>query len=127
MRTDAVVVGSGPNGLIAAVTLTRAGLRVRVVEGAATPGGGCRTAELTLPGFRHDVCAAVHPMLAASPFFRGWGRVRLCQPAVEWAHPLDSGRAAVVVRSLEHTAACLGSDASHYRRVVAPLALSGGA
>ncbi len=67
--TDAVVVGSGPNGLAAAIMLGRAGLAVRVIEGAETPGGGCRTAELTLPGFRHDICSAVHPLAAASPFF----------------------------------------------------------
>jgi phytoene dehydrogenase-like protein len=117
---DAVIVGSGPNGLAAAVTLARAGLGVRVVEGAATPGGGCRTAELTLPGFQHDVCSAVHPMLAASPFFRGWGGVRLREPEVQWAHPLDGGRAGAVVRSLRATAAGLGADASRYERLIAP-------
>ena len=68
---DAVVVGSGPNGLAAALTMARAGLSVHVIEGAATPGGGCRTEELTLPGFRHDVCSAVHPLAGASPFFAG--------------------------------------------------------
>ena len=67
---DAIVVGAGPNGLAAAVTLARAGLAVHVIEGAPTPGGGCRTQELTLPGFQHDVCSAVHPLAAASPFFQ---------------------------------------------------------
>ena len=67
---DAVIVGSGPNGLAAGVTLAAAGLRVQVIEGAGTPGGGCRTEELTLPGFRHDVCSAAHPLALASPCFR---------------------------------------------------------
>jgi phytoene dehydrogenase-like protein len=123
---DAVVVGSGPNGLAAAVTLARAGLSVDCYEGADTPGGGCRTAALTLPGFRHDVCAAVHPLVAASPFFRrvdlaGRG-VRLLTPDVAFAHPLDGGRAAAVVRSVDDTAETLGTDADAYRRLFGPLA-----
>jgi phytoene dehydrogenase-like protein len=92
---DAVVVGSGPNGLAAALTLARAGLTVQVLEGAQTPGGGCRTAELTLPGFAHDVCSTVHALAVVSPFFadtdlaaRG---VRLLTPKVAAAHPLDGG------------------------------------
>ncbi len=72
-RADAIVVGSGPNGLAAALTMARAGLAVDVIEGAETLGGGCRTEELTLPGFHHDVCSAVHPLLSASPFFAGIG------------------------------------------------------
>ena len=96
---DAVIVGSGPNGLAAAVTLSAAGLRVLVIEGAATPGGGCRTEELTLPGFRHDVCSAAHPLALASPFFRRFGLaargVRFAEPEVVLAHPLDGGAAAV--------------------------------
>jgi phytoene dehydrogenase-like protein len=122
---DAVVVGSGPNGLAAALTLARAGLIVDVFEGAATPGGGCRTAELTLPGFRHDVCSAVHPLVAASPFFlntdlaaRG---VRLRTPGVAFAHPLDGGRAAAVAGSVDETAGGLGADANAYRRLFSPL------
>ena len=102
---DAIVVGSGPNGLAAAITLARAGLKVQLVEGADTPGGGCRTAELTLPGFKHDVCSAVHPLAASSPFFtsidlaaRG---VTLCTPKVAFAHPQDGGRAAAAWRRTE--------------------------
>src|SRR6202045_290824 len=104
---DAIVVGSGPNGLAAALTLARAGLVVDVYEGADTPGGGCRTQELTLPGFHHDVCSAVHPLLVASPFFRGIDLaalgVNLVTPEVSFAHPLDHGRAAATVRSVTQT------------------------
>ena len=122
---DAVVVGSGPNGLAGALTLARAGHRVVVYEGAAALGGGCRTAELTLPGFRHDVCSAVHPLVLASPFFRSVdlaGRgVRMLAPAVAFAHPLDGGRAAAVRGSVEDTAGSLGVDAKAYRRLFDPL------
>jgi phytoene dehydrogenase-like protein len=120
---DAVVVGSGPNGLAAALTLARAGLRVHVYEGAQTPGGGCRTAELTLPGFAHDVCSTVHPLLAASPFFceTPLSGLALKTPEVAFAHPLDGGRAAAVTNSVEHTAATLGDDARAYRRMFEPL------
>jgi phytoene dehydrogenase-like protein len=122
---DAIVVGSGPNGLAAAVTLARAGLSVHVIEGAATPGGGCRTEELTLPGFHHDVCSAVHPLAGASPFFTGTDLaargVRLLTPKVAFAHPLDGGRAAAVVGSVEETAAELGPDGHAYRRLLEPL------
>ncbi len=128
---DAVVVGSGPNGLAAAVTLPAAGLRVLVIEGAATAGGGCRTEELTLPGFRHDVCSASHPLAAVSPFFRRFGLagrgVTLAQPPVVLAHPLDGGRAAVVTRSVLDTAARFGADAAPYRRLMLPLAAGGDA
>jgi phytoene dehydrogenase-like protein len=117
---DAIVVGSGPNGLAAAVTLGQAGLRVHVYEGAKVPGGGARTEELTLPGFRHDVCSAVHPLALASPFFRRFDLasrgVRLLEPDVQFAHPLDDGRAGFVVRSLDDTADALGADAQAYRR-----------
>jgi phytoene dehydrogenase-like protein len=123
------VVGSGPNGLAAAVTLAAAGLRVHVIEGAATPGGGCRTEQLTLPGFRHDVCSAAHPLALASPFFRRFdpaGRgVRFAQPEVVYAHPLDGGRAGLVTRSVSETAARLGGDAAAYRRLMQPLADEG--
>jgi phytoene dehydrogenase-like protein len=123
---DAVVVGSGPNGLAAAVTLSAAGLRVLVIEGAGTPGGGCRTEELTLPGFRHDVCSAAHPLALASSFFRrfdlGARGVRFAFPGVEFANPLDGGRAAVVTRSVAATAERLGPDGAAYRRLFGPLA-----
>jgi phytoene dehydrogenase-like protein len=122
---DAVVVGSGPNGLAAAVTLARAGLSVHVIEGAATPGGGCRTEELTLPGFHHDVCSAVHPLAGASPFFTGTDLaargVRLLTPKVAFAHPLDGGRAAAVAGSVDETAAELGPDGRTYRQLLEPL------
>ena len=122
---DAIIVGSGPNGLSAAITLARAGLHVRVIEGSETAGGGCRTGELTLPGFRHDICSAVHPLAAASPFFRSIDLaargVTLCTPKVAFAHPLDGGRAAAVAGSVEETAGGLGRDAGAYRRLFGPL------
>jgi phytoene dehydrogenase-like protein len=122
---DAVVVGSGPNGLAAALTLARAGMVVEVFEGAEEPGGGCRSAELTLPGFTHDICSAVHPLASASPFFRGTDLaargVRLLYPKVAFAHPLDGGRAAAVAGSVEETAASLGADGAQYRRLMGPL------
>jgi phytoene dehydrogenase-like protein len=122
---DVIVVGSGPNGLAAAVTLARAGLAVHVIEGGDTPGGGCRTAELTLPGFHHDVCSAVHPLAAASPFFQGVDLaalgVTLRTPKVAFAHPLDGGRAAWLAGSVEETAGGLGADGAAYRRLLGPL------
>ncbi len=125
MSADAMVVGSGPNGLAAAVTLARSGLAVHVIEGAETPGGGCRTAELTLPGFRHDVCSAVHPLAAASPFFRQLDLaalgVALRTPKVAFAHPLDGGRAAWLAGSVDETAGNLGADGAAYRRLLEPL------
>ena len=122
---DAVVVGSGPNGLAAAVTMAAAGLRVQVIEGASTIGGGCRTEELTLPGFWHDVCSASHPLAVASPFFRRFDLaargVALAWPEVEFAQPLDGGRAAVVTRLVEDTAARLGADGRAYQRLLRPI------
>jgi phytoene dehydrogenase-like protein len=124
-QADAIVVGSGPNGLAAAVTLARAGLSVHVIEGADTPGGGCRTEELTRPGFRHDVCSAVHPLAGVSPFFAGAGLaargVTLLTPEVAFAHPLDGGRAGAVRGSVSETAATLGRDQRAYQRLLAPL------
>jgi phytoene dehydrogenase-like protein len=122
---DAVVVGSGPNGLAAAITLARAGRTVIVFEARDKIGGGCRTGELTLPGFAHDICAAIHPMGVASPFMR---KLPLEQYGVEWiqppaplAHPFDDGSVAVLERSIEATGMWLGDDAAAYRRLMMPL------
>jgi phytoene dehydrogenase-like protein len=122
---DAIVVGSGPNGLAAAVALARAGHSVRVFEANPTIGGGTRTAELTLPGFHHDVCSAIHPMAVASPFFN---ELPLAEHGLEWihpplplAHPLDDGSAAFLTRSVDETAESLGADARAYRKLMAPL------
>src|SRR5438128_6191793 len=111
---DAIVVGSGPNGLAAAITLARAGRAVLVLEANETIGGGTRSAELTLPGFVHDVCSAVHPLGLGSPFFRQlplekYG-LRWVQPEFPLAHPLGEGTAAVLQRSVPETAAGLGKD-----------------
>ncbi len=125
-EADAVVVGSGPNGLAAAVTLSAAGLRVLVIEGAATAGGGCRTEQLTVPGFWHDTCSAAHPLAVASSFFRRFDLaargVQFASPDVVFAQPLDGGRAAVVTRSVAATAEHLGRDGAAYRRLFGPLA-----
>src|SRR3954453_19556242 len=124
-KPDAVVVGAGPNGLAAALRLAAAGLQVRVVEAGTRLGGGMRTEELIRPGFHHDVCSTVQPMAAAAPFFREFDPesrgVRLVQPEVNFAHPLDGGRAAVSRRSLAETADGLGPDGAAYRRVFEPL------
>jgi phytoene dehydrogenase-like protein len=122
---DAVVVGAGPNGLAAAVTLARAGLSVEVVERNDTIGGGARTAELTLPGFLHDVCSAVHPMALQSEFFRRFrmeDRIELRLPEVQYGHPLDHGRAGIAYQDLDRTAAELGVDGPAFRQLMAPLA-----
>lgn len=122
---DAVIVGAGPNGLAAAITMARAGRSVLVIEAKATIGGGARTCELTLPGFRHDICSAIHPLGLGSPFMRTlpWEQlgVEWIQPDIPLAHPLDDG-AASLHRSSVETAASLGRDGPGWRRLVEPLA-----
>jgi len=122
---DAIVVGSGPNGLAAAITLARAGRSVLVREEQETVGGGTRSAELTLPGFVHDVCSAVHPLALGSPFFRSLPLaehgLEFVHPSAPLAHPLESGEAVLLERSLEETAAGLGGDARAYRRLLGPV------
>ncbi|WP_227980325.1 phytoene desaturase family protein [Nocardia spumae] len=122
---DAVVVGSGPNGLAAAVVLARAGLEVAVFEAAESAGGGSRTAELTLPGFQHDLCAGAHPMASASPFFRAFDLaahgVELLRPDISYGHPLDGGAAAVAWRDLDRTVDGLGRDGAAWRGLFEPL------
>ncbi|MFH5879214.1 phytoene desaturase family protein [Arthrobacter sp. NA-172] len=121
---EVAVVGSGPNGLAAAVVMARAGLAVRVYEAAETIGGGTRSAELLEPGHVYDVCSAVHPMALASRFFRDFElerRVELRLPEVQYGTPLDGGRAALAYRSLERTASELGADGAAFVRLMRPL------
>lgn len=123
--TTAVVVGSGPNGLAAAITLARAGAVVTVLEAADRIGGGARSSELTEPGLVHDDCSAFHPMGAASPFLRSLNLrdygLRWRWPRIDLAHPLDGGRAGILVRSLSATVEHLGRDGQAWRRLVGPI------
>jgi phytoene dehydrogenase-like protein len=122
---DAIVVGAGPNGLSAAITLQQAGLSVLLIEGKDSIGGGMRSAQLTLPGFVHDICSAIHPMAALSPFF---SQLPLQQHGLEYifppiaaAHPFDDGSAALLTHSINETARSLGEDEHTYRKLLQPL------
>jgi phytoene dehydrogenase-like protein len=119
------VIGSGPNGLAAAITFAQAGRSVLVVEGNDAIGGGTRSDELTLPGFTHDVCSAVHPMAVISPFFRALPLEKhglaWIHPPVPLAHPLDDGSAPALLRSVDETAASLGHDGESYKRMFSRL------
>jgi phytoene dehydrogenase-like protein len=124
-RCDAIVVGSGPNGLAAAIRLAQAGVSVCVIEREPTAGGGTRSSALTLPGFLHDVCSAVHPLAVGSPFFRS---LPLAEHGLEWitppaavAHPFDDGTAVCIDRSVHRTALRLDGDERAYRDLVGPL------
>ena len=124
----AVVVGSGPNGLAAGIALAEAGRSVTVLEGADRLGGGCRSEELTLPGFVHDTCSTVHSLALASPFLStlplAEHGLELVHPSAPLAHPLDDGSAVMLERSVDETARGLGADAAAYRRLFGPLVLS---
>jgi len=120
-QPDAIVIGSGPNGLAAAIEIARAGRKVLVLEAEPTIGGGVRSAELTLPGFVHDICSAVHPLAIASPFFRTLPLdahgLRWITPPLMLAHPLDDGTATVMAKSMDETAAQMGADGAAYREL----------
>ncbi|HEX4588728.1 MAG TPA: NAD(P)/FAD-dependent oxidoreductase, partial [Gemmataceae bacterium] len=124
-KYDAIVIGSGPNGLSAAIALAQAGHSVQVVEAHETIGGGCRTLPLTLPGFRHDMCSSIHPMAVTSPF---WRELPLAEHGLDWvfpptpcAHPFDDGTAAALEKSVDATAETLGDDGPAYRKRVGRL------
>ena len=126
---DAVVVGSGPNGLVGAVLLAEAGLRVLVLEAGAVAGGGMRTEELTLPGFRHDVCSSVHPLGVASPAFRALGLghegLAFAHPEIPLAHPLDGDRPGLLHRDLAATVADLADEGPAWKRLIGPSVRAG--
>jgi phytoene dehydrogenase-like protein len=122
---DAVIVGSGPNGLSAGIVLQKAGLSVLILEGESSIGGGMRSSALTLPGYLHDVCSAIHPLAADSPFFKTLPLadhgLEFVYPTVAAAHPFDDGTAAILAGSLEKTASSLGPDEASYLRLLQPL------
>ncbi|HEX6086072.1 MAG TPA: FAD-dependent oxidoreductase, partial [Thermoanaerobaculia bacterium] len=127
---DAVIVGSGPNGLSAAIVLAREGKSVLVLEAKETIGGGARTEQVTLPGFHHDICSAIHPMSVVSPFIRD---LPLAEHGLEWAwspaaiaHPLDDGSVAILEQSVDATAGRLGADEASYRKLMKPFATNAG-
>src|SRR6266487_3400311 len=127
-KYDAIVIGAGPNGLAAAITLAQASRSVLLYEAKDTIGGGARSMGLTLPGFVHDVCSAIHPLGMGSPFLRTlpleqYG-LEWLQPSMPLAHPFDDGTAAVLDRSIEATSTTLGHDADAYRKLMEPLAAS---
>ncbi|HYC84486.1 MAG TPA: NAD(P)/FAD-dependent oxidoreductase, partial [Chryseosolibacter sp.] len=118
-------MGSGPNGLAAAITMKHAGLNVLLLEGKPTVGGGLRTAELTLPGFKHDICSAIHPLAIASPLFsafplKAFG-LDYIPPTLAAGHPFEGGRAAILDLSVENTARLLGRDGKSYQRLIRPV------
>ncbi|MBO0865312.1 MAG: NAD(P)/FAD-dependent oxidoreductase, partial [Mycobacterium sp.] len=128
-RFDAVVVGSGPNGLAAGVTLAEAGRRVLILEGSDTVGGGARSGHVTDDESVHDICSAVHPLALASPAFRRWplrdyGLEWLFAP-IEAAHPLDDGTAVALYRDVSKAAAGMGSDRDAYEELLNPLVSNG--
>src|ERR1700744_4647948 len=122
---DAVIVGSGPNGLAAAILLQQNGLSVLLIEGKDTIGGGMRSAELTLPGFTHDICSAIHPLAVGSPFFttlplEQYG-LEYIYPEIDAAHPFDDGTAAMLKHSIAETAMALGTDEQAYLKMIQPI------
>ncbi|MGA8854120.1 MAG: NAD(P)/FAD-dependent oxidoreductase, partial [Christiangramia sp.] len=120
-KYDAIIIGSGSNGLAAAIYLQKKGLKTAIFEQASTPGGSTRTEELTLPGFKHDIGSAIHPMAYASPFFRElplteYG-LKWIFPDIPYSHPLKNGEAIACYNSIEKTAAQLGKDKSSYKNL----------
>jgi phytoene dehydrogenase-like protein len=121
-RFDAAIVGAGPNGLAAAVELARSGRKTLLVEAADEIGGGTRTGELTLPGFKHDICSAIHPSAIASPFLKEIGlEIDWVQSPIPFTHPLDDGRVAALHRSIDETTGGLGEDGDRYEGLMRPL------
>lgn len=122
---DAIVIGSGPNGLAAAINLQQKGLSVLILEAKNTIGGGLRTAELTLPGYQHDICSAIHPLAAASPFFNALPLqehgLTYIHPRLVAAHPLDDGTSAILTNSILETAVYLGADRKNYLNLIEPI------